>query len=265
MLILNTIEVVYSEVILVLKGVSMEVNEGTITSLLGANGAGKSTTVKAISGLLKSEDGKVTHGTIEFQGKRIDNKSPEHIVNSGIIQIMEGHRVFPNLPVIENLMMGAFTRRDSKQKIKEDLEKVFRYYPVLKRLQGQSAGYLSGGEQQMLVIARALMANPKLILLDEASLGLAPLMVDDIFEKIKQVQVEDKTTILLVEQNAMAALSISDRGYVMENGRIVLDGPADKLMENPDVKEFYLGMDERGSRKSYKDVKHYRRRKRWLT
>ncbi|MBW2621706.1 MAG: ABC transporter ATP-binding protein [Deltaproteobacteria bacterium] len=265
MLVLSNIEVVYSEVILVLKGVSLEIREGSITALLGANGAGKSTTCKAISGLLNSENGRVTHGNIEFKGRRIDNMNPEHIVNAGIIQVMEGHRVFPYLTVHENLMMGAYTRRDSKNDIKRDLEMVYEYYPVIARLHKQKAGYLSGGEQQMLVIGRGLMARPDLILLDEASLGLSPILVDEIFEIIRRINREEKMTILIVEQNAMVALSIADWGYVMENGRIVLEGSGEKLMENPDVKEFYLGMNEMGGRKSYKDVKHYRRRKRWLT
>ncbi len=265
MLVLSNIEVVYSEVILVLKGVSLEVREGSITALLGANGAGKSTTCKAISGLLKSENGRVTHGNIEFKGRRIDNVNPERIVNAGIVQVMEGHRVFPYLTVNENLMMGAYTRRDSANNVKRDLEMVYEYYPAISRLHKQKAGYLSGGEQQMLVIGRALMARPDLILLDEASLGLSPILVDEIFEIIKMINREEKMTILIVEQNAMVALSIADWGYVMENGRIVLEGSGEKLMENPDVKEFYLGMNEMGGKKSYKDVKHYRRRKRWLT
>jgi branched-chain amino acid transport system ATP-binding protein len=262
MLNVNNIEVVYLDVILVLKGLSLEVEEGKIVALLGSNGAGKTTTLKAISGLLKAEEGKVTDGSIEFVGERIDKKDPEEIVKMGIFQVMEGRRVFENLNVVENLVAATATRRDGK-KIKSDIDMVFEYFPRLAERKNQLAGYLSGGEQQMLVIGRALMARPRLMLLDEPSLGLAPLIVNEIFEVIEKINKEEGVTILLVEQNARRALEVADYGYVMENGRVVLDGSADELKDNPDVKEFYLGLTEVG-RKSFKDVKHYRRRKRWL-
>ncbi|RMG61364.1 MAG: ABC transporter ATP-binding protein [Deltaproteobacteria bacterium] len=264
MLSVNNIEVVYNDVILVLKGLSLQVEEGKIVALLGANGAGKSTTLKAISGLLKAEEGEVTDGDIVFRGERIDGKPPEEIVKLGIFQVMEGRRVFEDLTVEENLVCGAYTRKD-KAGVKEDFDKVYYYFPRLKERRKQLAGYLSGGEQQMLAIGRALMARPRLMLLDEPSLGLSPLLVKEIFEIIRDINQKEGTTILLVEQNARIALSIADYGYIMENGKIVLDGPADKLRENEDVKEFYLGLTEVGSRKSYRDVKHYRRRKRWLS
>ncbi len=264
MLVLNNIEVIYNQVILVLKGVSLEVPDGDIRALLGANGAGKTTTLKAISGLLKEEDGEVTDGSIEFNGERIDKKSAEDIVRMGIFQVMEGRRVFEHLTVEENLRAGAYTRKDKKN-VKGDMEMVYSYFPRLKELRHRVAGYLSGGEQQMLAIGRALMARPKLMLLDEPSLGLAPLLVKEIFDIIQRINREEGVGILIVEQNAMAALNIASYGYIMENGRIVMDGPADKLKENPDVKEFYLGLTEVGKKKSFREVKHYKRRKRWLT
>jgi branched-chain amino acid transport system ATP-binding protein len=263
MLKLNNVEVIYSNVILVLKGISMEVPDGNIVALLGANGAGKTTTLKAISGLLSIEDGKVTDGTMEFDGVRIDNGDPETTVKMGIAQILEGRLVFQHLTVEENLMAGSYSVKD-RAKVKKDLDLMFQYFPRLKQLRSRTSGYLSGGEQQMLVIGSALMARPKLMLLDEPSLGLSPLMVEEIFTVIYRINQEEKTAMLLVEQNARAALDLADYGYVMENGRIVLDGPTDKLRENEDIKEFYLGLSGAGEKKSYKDIKHYRRRKRWL-
>lgn len=262
MLKLNNVEVKYAGVILVLRGVSIEVGDGKIVALLGANGAGKTTTLKAISGLLSTELGEVTDGSIEFDGRRIDNMVPEDIVKLGIVQVMEGRRVLTHLTVEENLRAGALIRKDGD--IKRDLDMIYQYFPPLKELRNQISGYLSGGEQQMLVIGRGLMAKPKLMLLDEASLGLAPLVVKEIFGIVKKINLEEGTAVLLVEQNALVALSVAEFGYVMENGRIVLDGPAAKLRENKDVQEFYLGLSELGQRKSYREVKHYRRRKRWL-
>ncbi|MBN1278119.1 MAG: ABC transporter ATP-binding protein [Deltaproteobacteria bacterium] len=261
---LNNIEVIYDDVILVLKGMSMVVNEPQIVALLGANGAGKTTTLKAISGLLKGEEGKVTDGKITFKGERIDKKAPDHIVRSGIFQVMEGRRVFENLTVTENLVAGAATRKSGKN-IKDDIDMVFSYFPRLRERRNQLAGYLSGGEQQMLVIGRALMAKPILMMLDEPSLGLSPLLVSEIFEIIKTINREKQVTILLVEQNARVALSIADYGYIMENGKVVLDDTVEKLKDNEDVKMFYLGLTEVGTKRSYRDVKHYKRRKRWLT
>ncbi|MBM4340706.1 MAG: ABC transporter ATP-binding protein [Deltaproteobacteria bacterium] len=264
MLRLNNIEVIYSDVILVLKGVSLEVPDGKIISLLGANGAGKTTTLKAISGVLYTELGDVTDGSIEFDGKRIDGTAPEEIVQMGIVQVMEGRRLFEHLTVEENLWVGAYAR-DDKEAIRKDLDLVYHYFPRLKDLRKNVSGYLSGGERQMLVMGRALMSHPKLMLLDEPSLGLSPLLVRDIFDVIKKINREEKTSILLVEQNAKIALSTSDFGYIMENGRVVLDGPSPKLKENEDIKEFYLGLSQVGKRKSFREVKHYRRRKRWLS
>ncbi|MBM4308912.1 MAG: ABC transporter ATP-binding protein [Deltaproteobacteria bacterium] len=263
MLKVNNIEVVYMNVIQVLRGVSLEVSEGRIIALLGANGAGKTTTLKAVSGMLRTEEGEVTDGNIDFEGKRIDKYGPEDIAAMGISQAMEGRRVLEHLSVEENLLVGAYCRRD-RPEVKRDIERVFNWFPKIKQLRRQMSGYLSGGEQQMLVIGRALMARPRLMLLDEPSLGLAPLLVQEIYEIIGRINSEQRMAILLVEQNVRAALGIADYGYVMENGRIVLDGPAEKLKNNEDVREFYLGLSAVGSRKSYREVKHYRRRKRWL-
>ena len=263
MLRLNNIQVVYSDVILVLKGLSLEVPDGQIVALLGANGAGKTTTLKAISGLLKTENGKVTDGSIEFMGRQIDGLDPEAICRLGIVQVMEGRKVLESLTVEENLKIGGYTRRDSEG-VKTDMRMIYEYFPRLVERRHQLAGYLSGGEQQMLVIGRALMAKPRLLLLDEPSLGLAPLLVREIFEIIQKVNAERGTTFLLVEQNARIALGIAHYGYIMENGRIVLDGPAVKLRGNDDVREFYLGLSEAGHRKSFKDIKFYKRRKRWV-
>jgi branched-chain amino acid transport system ATP-binding protein len=263
MLKLNNIEVTYLNVIRVLHGVSMKVDDGAIVALLGANGAGKSTTLKAVSGLLHVQEGEVTDGSIEWDGERIDHKSAEEIGKLGIIQALEGRRVFGHLTTEENLMVGAFNRRDSHA-VKRDLEMVYHYFPRLKSLHRNIAGYLSGGEQQMLVIGRAMMTSPKLMMLDEPSLGLAPLLVEEIYDIINRFNQEQKTSVLLVEQNVRIALSIAHYGYVMENGRIVLDGTAEFLKNNEDVKEFYMGLSAMGTRKSYREVKHYKRRKRWL-
>jgi branched-chain amino acid transport system ATP-binding protein len=263
MLQVNNIEVVYMNVIQVLRGVSLGVGDGKIVALLGANGAGKTTTLKAVSGMLRTEEGEVTDGSIDFDGKRIDRYGPEEVAALGISQVMEGRRVLEHLSVEENLYIGAYRRKD-RAGVKKDIEMVFDYFPQIKRLRHQMSGYLSGGEQQMLVIGRALMARPKLMLLDEPSLGLAPLLVQEIYEIIERINTEQKMAILLVEQNARAALGISDYGYVMENGRVVLEGSAEKLKDNEDVQEFYMGLSTVGSKKSYRDVKHYRRRKRWL-
>lgn len=260
----NNVEVIYNQVILVLKGLSLKVHEGQIVTVLGNNGAGKSTTLKAISGLLKSENGKVTDGSITFMGERIDKIDPEKIVRKGIFQVMEGRKAFEDLTVEENLLVGAHTIRNRKQ-IKQDLEMVYNYFPRLLQRRTFLSGYISGGEQQMMVIGRGLMAHPKLMLLDEPSMGLSPMLVGEIFDIIQRINREEKVTILLVEQNARMALSIADHGYVMENGRIVLDDKVEKLRENEDIKEFYLGLTEKGKQKSYRDVKHYKRRKRWLT
>jgi len=266
MLNLNNVEVKYAGVILVLRGITVELEGGKIVAILGANGAGKTTTLKAISGLLHVEMGEVTDGSIVFEGKRIDRLPPEEIVKRGIVQVMEGRRVLVHLSVEENLRAGAYTRGagNNGHTLKDDLDMVYNYFPPLKTLRNQVSGYLSGGEQQMLVIGRGLMARPKFMLLDEASLGLAPLVTKEIFEIVRQVNQEEGTAVLLVEQNAMAALAIAEEGYVMENGRIVLDGPAAKLRDNQDVQEFYMGLSEMGGRKSFREVKHYRRRKRWL-
>ncbi len=263
MLTLNNIEVIYNDVILVLKGMSLQVPEGKIVGLLGSNGAGKSTTLKAISGLLKPENGEVTDGSIEFLGEQIHNQDAAEIVRKGIFQVMEGRRVFEHLTVEENLIAGGYTRQGAN--LKGDLEMVYGYFPRLKDRQKQTAGYLSGGEQQMLAIGRALMARPRLMMLDEPSLGLAPLLVMEIFHIIKRINEERGTTILLVEQNANLTLGVADYAYIMENGRIVLEGYPDILRENADVREFYLGLTEVGQRKSYREVKHYKRRKRWLS
>jgi len=263
MLKVNNIEVVYGRVIQVLRGVSLDVSDGRIVALLGANGAGKTTTLKAVSGMLRTEEGDVTEGTIVFDGKRIERYGPEDIAAMGLSQAMEGRRVLEHLTVEENLLVGAYCRKD-KAGIKRDLETVFDYIPKVKHLRRRVSGYLSGGEQQMLVIGRALMARPKLMLLDEPSLGLAPLMVEDIYRIIQRINKEQGTSILLVEQNARAALGIADFGYVMENGKVVFSGPAETLKDNEDVRESYLGLSAGGRRKSYRDVKHYRRKKRWV-
>jgi branched-chain amino acid transport system ATP-binding protein len=263
MLEVNNIDVVYMNVIQVLRGVSLTVADGQIVALLGANGGGKTTTLKAISGMLKTEEGEVTDGSIEFDGKRLDRLRPEDIALFGISQAMEGRRVLEHLSVEENLLVGAYCRKDRRE-VRQDMEMVFGYFPPLKRLRRRMSGYLSGGEQQMLVIGRALMARPKLMLLDEPSLGLAPLLVQEIYEIIRRINAEQNMAILLVEQNVRAALGIADYGHVLENGRVVLSGPAEMLRDNKDVREFYLGLSAVGSKKSYRDVKHYRRRKRWL-
>jgi len=263
MLVLNNIEVTYLNVIRVLHGVSMEVGDGQIIALLGANGAGKTTTLKAISGLLHVEEGEVTDGSIVWNGVRIDKKSAQEISKLGIVQALEGRRVFEHETVEENLLVGAYNRSD-RVAIKKDLEMVYYYFPRLRDLRHNIAGYCSGGEQQMLVIGRAMMAAPKLMLLDEPSLGLAPLLVEEIYNIINRFNKEMKTSILLVEQNVRIALTVCDYGYVMENGRAVLDGTAEFLRNNEDVKEFYMGLSALGQKKSYREVKHYKRRKRWL-
>jgi branched-chain amino acid transport system ATP-binding protein len=260
---LNNVEVIYSEVILVLKGISMTVPEKNIVALLGANGAGKTTTLKAISGLLHSEDGEVTSGSIHFFGIATHREEPENLVRMGLVQVMEGRRILEHLTVEQNLIVGGRTHKN-RQQLRNALERVYNYFPKLEDMRSRVSGYLSGGEQQMLVIGRALMAKPKIILLDEPSLGLAPLIVAEIFELIQKLQKEENLSILLVEQNARAALSIADYGYVLENGRIVLYGTGSELRENEDVKEFYMGMNLSGEVKSFRDVKHYKRRKRWL-
>lgn len=262
MLSLNNIEVIYNDVILVLKGLSLQVTQGNIVALLGANGAGKSTTLKAISGLLKPEDGAVTDGSIVYMDEEIHNKDADKIVRKGIFQVMEGRRIFVHLTVEENLRAGGYTRSNN---VRQNIEMVYNYFPRLSERRRQVAGFLSGGEQQMLAIGRALMAEPKLIMLDEPSLGLAPLLVVEIFKIIKQINEEQGTTILLVEQNANHALSIANFAYIMENGRVVLDGTPESLIQNADVREFYLGLTDVGQRKSYREVKHYKRRKRWLS
>lgn len=263
MLTVNNIEVIYSSVILVLRGVSFKVGDGQVVSLLGPNGAGKSTTLKAISGLLRAELGEITRGTITFDETRIDKQDPEDIVRQGIVQVIEGRPLFRHLTVEENLTTGGMTYRGGRS-IKHDLEMVYSYFPRLGDLRKRVSGYLSGGEGQMLVIGRALMAHPKLIMLDEPSLGLAPRLVEEIFSIVQTIRQQEGLGVLLVEQNARAALAIADYGYVMENGRIVLDGTAEQLRENEDIKEFYLGLNQMGERKSYREVKHYKRRKRWL-
>lgn len=263
MLRLNNIEVVYSKAILVLKNVSLDVPDHKIVSLLGNNGAGKTTTLKAISGLLKTEEGEITQGRIDFDDMRIDKTIPEKIVELGVVLVFEGRRMFEHLTVEENLMVGAHCRQESRAKIRKDLDKIYMYFPALQGLRKHSSGYLSGGEAQMMLIGRALMAKPKLMLLDEPSLGLAPLVSRNIFDIIKTINQEEKAAILLVEQNANGALGIAHYGYVLENGRVVLDGPAEELRQNEDVQEFYLGLSKVG-KKSYKEVKHYKRRRRWL-
>ncbi len=264
LLAVNNIEVIYDHVILVLKGVSLRLPEGGIVALLGANGAGKSTTLKAISGLLRTERGEVTKGAIELAGEPIHHRNPDEIVRRGVVQVMEGRRVFEHLTVEENLLTGAYTRRD-RAAAARDLELVYTYFPRLTQRRGVMAGYISGGEQQMLAIGRALMARPRLMLLDEPSMGLAPLLVAEIFDIVSRLNRDERLAVLLAEQNATMALRYASYGYVMENGRIVLDGEARTIADNEDIKEFYLGLSGVGQRKSYRDVKHYRRRKRWLS
>jgi len=264
MLSVNNIEVIYDHVILVLKGVSLEVPEQGIVALLGANGAGKTTTLKAVSNLLRAERGDITKGSIEFQGERIDALTPAQLVQQGVIQVMEGRHCFEHLTVEENLLTGAYTRRDGSGAIQRDLELVYSYFPRLKNRSRAQAGYTSGGEQQMIALGRALMSRPKMILLDEPSMGLAPQLVEEIFENVERLNKEEGVTFLLAEQNTNIALRYADHGYILENGRVVLDGTAAELRENTDVKEFYLGISE-GERINFRDVKHYRRRKRWLT
>jgi branched-chain amino acid transport system ATP-binding protein len=264
LLAVNNIEVIYDHVILVLKGVSLEVPEGGIVALLGANGAGKSTTLKAISGLLRTERGEVTKGGIELGGEPIHRHGPSAVVGRGIVQVMEGRHVFEHLTVEENLLAGAYTRGGGRA-VAEDLELVYRYFPRLKERRRVDAGYVSGGEQQMVAIGRALMARPRLMLLDEPSMGLAPMLVQEIFDIVARLNREEKVAVLLAEQNAAIALRFAQHAYVLENGRIVLDGSRQAISENEDVKEFYLGLSGVGQRKSYRQVKHYRRRKRWLS
>jgi branched-chain amino acid transport system ATP-binding protein len=259
----RSIEVIYNHVILVLKGVSLEVPAGGVVALLGANGAGKTTTLKAISNLLKAERGQVTKGSIEYEGQRVDTLTPSDLVRRGVIQVMEGRHVFGHLTVEENLLTGAYTRRDGRAATQADLELVYGYFPRLGERRHAQAGYTSGGEQQMCAIGRALMSRPKMILLDEPSMGLAPQLVEEIFEIVKRLNEREKVSILLAEQNTNIALRYAHYGYILENGRVVLDGTAESLRGNEDVKEFYLGLSASG-RKSFRDVKHYKRRKRWL-
>ena len=259
----NNIEVIYDRVILVLKGVSLEVPEKGIIALLGANGAGKTTTLKAISNLLRAERGEVTKGSIIYRGERVDAMTPSELVMRGVTQVMEGRNCFEHLTVEENLLTGAYTRRDGRSAIQADLELVYEYFPRLKVRRRGQAGYISGGEQQMVAVGRALMAKPTVILLDEPSMGLAPTLVEEIFEIIKRLNEKEQVTILLAEQNTNMALRYSQYGYILENGRVVMDGDASELLQNEDVKEFYLGVSG-DKRKSFRNVKHYRRRKRWL-
>jgi branched-chain amino acid transport system ATP-binding protein len=260
---LENLEVVYNDVVLVLRGISIEVPDGQIVALLGANGAGKTTTLKAISNLLRAERGEVTKGNIQFRGERVEQLTPSDLVKRGIIQVMEGRHCFEHLSVEENLLTGAYTRNDGRSAISASLELVYSYFPRLKERRSSLAGYTSGGEQQMTAIGRALMANPSVILLDEPSMGLAPQLVEEIFEIVKQLNQQENVTFLLAEQNTNIALRYSDFGYILENGRVVMEGSAQSLSQNEDVKEFYLGLSSEG-RKSFRDVKHYRRRKRWL-
>ena len=263
LLVVNNIEVIYNRVILVLKGVSLSVPEMGIVALLGGNGAGKTTTLKAISNLLHSERGEVTKGSITYRGDIVQDLTPSELVRRGVIQVMEGRHCFEHLTIEENLLTGAFTRNDRNSDIKGDLEKVFDYFPKLKERRKSQAGYTSGGEQQMCAIGRALMSKPETILLDEPSMGLAPQLVEEIFEIVKNLNEKERVSFLLAEQNTNMALKYSNYGYILESGRIVMDGPSQDLRENPDIKEFYLGMSEAG-RKSFRDTRSYRRRKRWL-
>ncbi|MCE1243140.1 ABC transporter ATP-binding protein [Oryzomicrobium sp.] len=261
---INNIEVIYDHVILVLKGVSLTVPKGKIVALLGANGAGKTTTLKAISNLLRAERGDVTKGSVEFKGSRVDQLTPSDLVRQGVIQVMEGRHCFGHLTIEENLLTGAYTQSISRGQLNESLEKVYHYFPRLKTRRKSQAGYTSGGEQQMCAIGRALMASPEMILLDEPSMGLAPQIVEEIFEIVKDLNARENVSFLLAEQNTMVALRYADFGYILESGRIVMEGAAEELRSNEDVKEFYLGLSSAG-RKSFRDVKHYRRRKRWLS
>jgi len=260
---IKNIEVIYDHVILVLKGVSLDVPKGGIVALLGANGAGKTTTIKSISNILKTERGDVTKGSISFEGEQIQDLSPTELVKRGVVQVMEGRHCFEHLTVEENLLTGAYTRKDGRKAISDDLEKVYTYFPRLRERRKSQAGYTSGGEQQMVAVGRALMAKPKLILLDEPSMGLAPQLVEEIFEIVKSLNEKEGVTFLLAEQNVSVALRYATYGYILENGRVVMDGEASALADNEDVKEFYLGLSG-GDKKSFRDVKHYRRRKRWL-
>ena len=259
----NNIEVIYDHVILVLKGVSLSVPRGGIVAILGANGAGKTTTLKAISNLLRTERGEVTKGSIEFEGERVDKATPNALVRRGCIQVLEGRHCFGHLTIEENLLTGAFTRRDGNAAIRRDVEMIYDYFPRLRQRRGAMAGYTSGGEQQMCAIGRAMMSRPKMILLDEPSMGLAPQIVEEIFEIVRKLNVTENVSFLLAEQNTNMALKYANYGYILETGRVVMDGPAKSLRENEDVKEFYLGIAE-GSKKSFREVKSYKRRKRWL-
>jgi branched-chain amino acid transport system ATP-binding protein len=263
LLALKNVEVIYDHVILVLKGVSLSVKAGQIVALLGANGAGKTTTLKAISNLLRSERGEVTKGSIELRGQRVDGLDPAELVRRGVVQVMEGRHCFAHLSVEENLLTGAYTRSAGRARLKQDLDLVYAYFPRLKDRRASLAGYTSGGEQQMTAVGRALMARPAMILLDEPSMGLAPQIVEEIFEIVRNLNRNEKVSFLLAEQNTMVALRHADYGYILENGRLVMNGPASELAANEDVKEFYLGLSS-GGRRSFRDVKHYRRRKRWL-
>ena len=263
-LVVNNIEVIYDHVILVLKGVSLAVERGRIVALLGANGAGKTTTLKAISNLLRAERGEVTKGTVEFDGKRVDRLTPNELVRLGVCQVMEGRHCFEHLSVEENLLTGAFTRSIGRAELKRDIELVYSYFPRLNERRNSLSGYTSGGEQQMTALGRALMARPKMILLDEPSMGLAPQLVEEIFEIVRDLNQKEGVSFLLAEQNTMVALRFADFGYILENGRVVMEGEAASLAENEDVKEFYLGLSTSG-RKSFRDTKFYRRRKRWLS
>jgi branched-chain amino acid transport system ATP-binding protein len=262
-LVVNNIEVIYDHVILVLKGVSLEVPAGKMVALLGANGAGKSTTLKAISTLLRAERGEVTKGAIEYKGLRVDRLGTDELVGMGVCQVLEGRHCFPHLTVEENILTGAFARRVSGAQLRSALERVYHYFPRLKARRRSQAGYTSGGEQQMVAVGRALMASPSLVLLDEPSMGLAPQIVDEIFEIVRDLNARERVSFLIAEQNTMVALRMSDYGYILENGRVVMDGAASELAANEDVKEFYLGLSAAG-RQSFRDIKHYRRRKRWL-
>jgi len=260
----NNIEVVYNDIVQVLRGVSLSVAEGGIVALLGTNGAGKTTTLRAVSGLLKPENGFIKDGFVKFEGNDITNVLGTHVVKLGAVMVPEGRRVFKHLTVDENIRVGSITRKDSAKSIRADNDLMYDHFPRLSKVTNRMAGYCSGGEQQMIAIARALMAKPKMLMLDEPSLGLAPLLVKEIFDNIETINREMDTTILIVEQNAKIALQISDYAYIMETGKIVLEGPSKELKDNPDVKEFYMGITQSGSRKSFKDVKSYKRRKRWM-